>query len=72
MTCSRRARALGERKRLAQDKMCIKVCDECVLVSTEVCVCGERERREAGLSSCALSIIHDLTLKNRGGQGGQE
>lgn len=47
-----------------------------VFVSKEVCVClceccrervkgeGERERegRGAGLSSCALSIIHDLTI----------
>lgn len=56
-------------KRLAEDRMCIKACDAaCVFVSKEVCVSvvvvrqRERAGRGAGLSSCALSIIHDLTL----------
>lgn len=44
--------------------MCIKVCAECVFASkvVGVCGCGEGGRRGAGFSSCALSIIHDLTL----------
>lgn len=48
--------------------MCIKECDECMFASKGVRVCevvareGASERRGAGLSSCALSIIHDLTL----------